>query len=87
MTSEGTRPPRDEKRLRNPFSNEGDAFRLLVIVLTSGLVVVLLAALVSRVAALVLAGVLLAVAAVRVAIWGWRWFSAPDSDGSGSRDV
>ena len=86
MTAEDPRSPGDEDRLRNPFSNEGDAFRLLVIVLASGLVVVLLAALVSRVAALALAGVLLAIACVRIGIWGWRWFSAPKSDGGESRD-
>ena len=84
MTTQAPEPPGSEKRLRNPFSNETDAFRLLVTVLLSGLVVVLIAALVSRTAALVLAGLLLAVAAIRIAIWVRRWLAAPDSDSDDS---
>ena len=84
MTTQDPKPARSEKPLRNPFSNEGDAFRLLVTVLVSCLAVALIAALVSSTVALVLAGVLLAVATVRIGIWMRRWLAAPDRDSDDS---
>ncbi len=66
--------------LRNPFRSEGDAFRLVVLILVSGALVVTSAVLISRTVGLVVAGLLLAVGLVRTAIWVRRSISSPDDE-------
>lgn len=82
MDPEGSDARSGKGDLRNPFRDEGDAFRLLVTVFVAGAVIVALAVLVSRAAAVVLAGVLALVALVRIAIWVRRWIASPDRAGS-----
>jgi len=54
-------------------------------VLVSGAVVVALAVLVSGLAAAILAGLLTAVALIRVAIWVRRWVASPDETDEGAK--
>jgi hypothetical protein len=66
--------------LRNPFRSEGDAFRLVVLILVSGALIVASAVLVSRTVALVVAGLLLGVGLVRTGIWIRRSIASPDDE-------
>lgn len=59
----------ENDNLRNPFRNEADAFRLLVIVGIGAAPVVVLALLVGPIPALVLGAVLLGIAAWRSGRW------------------
>lgn len=81
MGQEGPDSRSGNEDLRNPFRNEGDAFRLLVTVFLAGAVVVALSLFVSRAAALILAGILALVAVARIAIWLRRWIAAPERSG------
>jgi hypothetical protein len=63
--------------LRNPFRSEGDAFRLLMVVVAAGAVVVAIAVLTRP-----LVGALVGLALVALALWrtwGWvrAWFAGP----------
>ena len=69
-----------EPRRRNPFQNEADAFRILVMVVIAGAIVVAAAELVGS-----WLGLTLLAAAVLLAVWaivGWlrEELSEPDSD-------
>jgi len=72
---------------RNPFRNEGDAFRILMLVVAAGALVVAVA-LITR----PLIGALIGLALVAVGLWrawGWGrvWFAArTPSDAEGERD-
>jgi membrane protein CcdC involved in cytochrome C biogenesis len=69
-------------RPRNPFRNEADAFRVLVITVIAGAIVVAVALLAGPLAGFLLALALIAIAAWRAAALFQRWRregSAPDS--------
>jgi fatty acid desaturase len=61
--------PADRQPPRNPFRNEADAFRILLMVLAAGAVVVALALLIDPLVGAIVGLVLVCAGALRT--WGW----------------
>jgi len=82
----GTPGSGDSERLRNPLRNERDAFRLLTQIFAGALVVVVVAAIISRTAALIVGVALLGLGAWRAARWLRAWLAMPEEERRRSRD-
>lgn len=63
----------DERPARNPFRNEADAFRVLMMVVAAGAVVVAVTLIAGTTAGFVLAVVLLGIGAWFIASWVRYW--------------
>jgi hypothetical protein len=73
----------DDERMRNPFQNEEDTFRVLLVILAAAAVVIVVALLISP-----LVGALIGVAALGAGLWKtgvWlaNALSEPDEDRDG----
>ncbi len=68
----------EERQVRNPFRNEGDAFRIVLMIFGAALIVIALGLLVSALAGALVGLVFVGIGAWRA--WGWlRYWLGSDS--------